>query len=188
MHISAFFTTALSVVLLLSLTTVPGSAQTRPSPATLHMTAPVPHASQLVKVSTCNPKLNVMQSGGFVGYAPGFYRGGYWGDVYGSAYYEPPVTTTDPQLAIDYVNVSHKPMSEIEFGLVANGILLAEVRDVGTFSPGAEIKHKFGISANVFPIRTGLPQCVPLHISFADGTKWRNPNLPPKNEHIYYRP
>jgi len=79
-------------------------------------------------------------------------------------------------------------MHTIEFGLVANGVLRAEVRDVGTFSPGAEIKHSFGISANVFPIQTGLPQCIPLRITFADGSKWRNPALPHKNEKIYLHP
>jgi hypothetical protein len=151
--------------------------------------APVPHASALVKVSTCSPALNVNQGTAFVGYAPGYWgRGPYWGDVYGARYYQPAMTTTSPQLGIDYVNVSHKTMSSIEFGLVANGILKAEVRDVGTFSPGAEIKHKFPLSPNVFPIGTGLPQCPALRITFADGTKWRNPLLPPKNTHIYYHP
>ena len=62
---------------------------------------------------------------------------------------------------------------------------MAEVRDVGTFSPGAEIKHKFGISTNVFPLQTGLPQCVPLGIQFEDGTKWRNPALPAHNPQLY---
>ena len=134
-----------------------------------------------------------MQSGGFVGgYSPAYWGGarGYWGwpDVYGASFYQPPVTTANPQLGIDYVNVAHKTMHMIEFGLIANGILRAEVRDVGTFSPGAEIKHSFGISANVFPIQTGLPQCVPLHITFEDGSKWRNPKLPPKNDKIYLHP
>jgi len=150
------------------------------------------HPSQLVKVTHCDPKLNLMQSGGYMagpgyyGYAPGWgYRGGYWGDPYGMTYYQSPVTTAMPQLGIDYVNVSHKTMSEIEFGLVANGKLVAEVKDVGTFSPGAEIKHKFGISTNVFPLQTGLPQCVPLQIAFSDGTHWRNPALPPHNPQLY---
>lgn len=162
----------------------PGAAQTSAS-----MSGPTTHAhaSSLIHVSDCNPKLNVSQSGGFVGYTPAYYRG-YWGDPYGARYYQPAVTTTNPELAIHYMNVSSKPMTTIEFGLVANGILKAEVRDVGTFSPNAEIKHKFGISPNVFPIGTGLPQCVPLRITFADGTHWRNPALPPKNTHIYYNP
>jgi hypothetical protein len=171
---------------------IPGVAQTAASsPAAMAAPThpPVPKASSLIKVSACNPALNVAQSGGFVGYAPGWgYRGGYYGDPWGARYYQPPVTTANPQLGIDYTNISHKPMTEIQFGLVANGVVKAEVRDVGTFSPGAEIKHKFGISANTFPIGTGLPQCVPFHITFADGTKWRNPALPPKNTHIYYHP
>jgi hypothetical protein len=150
--------------------------------------APGPPAHSLISVNNCNPSLNLNQSGGYVGYAPGFWGGGYWGDVYGARYYQPPVTTTNPQLAIYYKNISPKVMSKIEFGLVANGVLLAEVLDVGTFSPHAEIKHRFAISPNVFPIRTGLPQCVPLRITFADGTHWRNPALPPKNTHIYYNP
>lgn len=160
-----------------------------PAPAQNMESAAVPHASSLINVSDCNPKLNVSQSGGFVGYAPaGYYGRGYWGDAYGARYYQPPVTTTNPQLAIHYKNISPKTMQSVEFGLIANGMLKAEVRDVGTFTTGAEIKHKFGLSPNVFPIGTGLPQCVPLRITFADGTKWRNPRLPPKNTHIYNNP
>jgi hypothetical protein len=168
----------------------PAGAQ--PAPAGAPAAAPAPAAvpaRSLIQVSDCNPKLNVQQfGGGYAGFAPGPWGGGYWGDVYGASFYQPPVTTANPQLAIHYRNISPKTMSKIEFGLVANGVLLAEVLDVGTFSPNAEIKHRFAISANVFPIRTGLPQCVPLRITFEDGTKWRNPGLPPKNTHIYYNP
>jgi hypothetical protein len=151
-----------------------------------------PHANQLVQVKTCDPKLNVRTSGGWApgpyygAYAPGWgYRGGYWGDPYGSRYYQEPVTTTLPELGIDYINISHTTMSEIDFGLIVNGVLRAEVKDAGTFSPGVEIKHKFGISANVFPIQSGHPNCVPLRITFENGKKWLNPALPPKNEKIY---
>jgi hypothetical protein len=179
----------------LSASAAPAFAQSSPSSpsamAPAHVQT-VKQGSELVKVTNCKPSLNVMQSGGFAGYSPAYWGGyrGYWGwpDVYGASFYQPPVTTANPQLGIDYVNISHHTMHEIQFGLIANGILRAEVRDVGTFSPGAEIKHSFGISANVFPIQTGLPQCVPLHIQFADGTKWRNPHLPPKNQKIYLHP
>jgi hypothetical protein len=170
-----------------SLLCLGGNAAAQTSPAAGAMGAPV-HAATLVHVSDCNPRLNVQQSGGFVGYTPGFWGGPYWGDAYGGRFYQPPMTTTSPELAIHYKNISPKTMSEIEFGLVANGVLKAEVRDVGTFSNGAEIRHKFGISPNVFPIGTGLARCVPLRITFEDGTKWRNPNLPPPNNHIYYHP
>ena len=53
--------------------------------------------------------------------------------------------------------------------------MVAEVRDVGTFSPGAEIKHQFGLSPNVFPLGTSIVECVPLKITFVDGSKWKNP-------------
>ena len=160
-----------------------------PAAATGHQ---APHANQLLNVKTFDPKLNLMQSGGYVagpayyGYAPGWgYRGGYWGDPYGARYYQEPVTTTHPQLGIDYINVSHMTMTEIDFGLVVNGVLRAEVKDAGTFSPGVEIKHKFGISTNVFPIQSALPHCVPLRVTFENGTKWFNPALPAKNPNIY---
>jgi hypothetical protein len=140
--------------------------------------------SGLIKVQLCKPALNesTFYGGGVpaYGWAPGYYPSGpyYWSNVYGNRYYQPPVTTTAPELGIDYTNVTHKTMKEIEFGLVANRNLVAEVKDVGTFSPGVEIKHKFGISQNVFPLQTALAECVPLKVRFADGTKWKSPHLP----------
>jgi hypothetical protein len=130
-----------------------------------------------VHVATCQPSANVRVSGGW---APGYYPAGpyYWPTVYGYRYYQPPVRTANPTLAIGYTNNTPKVMKQVEFGLVANGNLVAEVKDVGTFSPGVEIKHEFGLSPNVFPIQTGLPKCIPLKITFEDGTKWRSPHLP----------
>ena len=118
-----------------------------------------------------------MVSGGWVPayYPPAPY---YWPSVYGYRYYQPPVRTQNPTLAIDYSNATDKVMKQIEFGLIAGGRLVAEVKDVGTFSPGAEIKHEFGLSPNVFPLQTSMTRCVPLRITFEDGTKWRNPRLP----------
>ncbi len=141
--------------------------------------------AHLVQVMRCEPSLNASTFVG-PGWVPGYYPAGpyYWPSVYGFRYYEPRVRTTDPQLGIDYTNVSNKVMKDIEFGLVANGNLVAEVKDVGTFSPGAEIKHTFGISRNVFPIQTALAQCVPLKITFADGTKWRSRRLPALRQKI----
>jgi hypothetical protein len=98
--------------------------------------------------------------------------------VYGYRYYQPPVRTSNPTLNINYSNATEQTMKSIEFGLVANGNLVAEVKDVGTFSPGVEIKHEFGLSPNVFPLQTSLAKCIPLKITYADGTKWKNPRLP----------
>ena len=148
------------------------------------MSAPHP-----VKVTTCNPQQNAQAFG--PAYVPGYYPvGPYYGwyDVYGYRYYQPPVVTTNPTLAIDYSNQTNKVMKEVEFGLIANGHLVAEVKDVGTFSPGVEIKHEFGLSQNVFPLQTALSHCVPLRITYADGTKWRNPRLPQHRRQMYATP
>ncbi|HUZ50799.1 MAG TPA: hypothetical protein VMW12_13810 [Candidatus Dormibacteraeota bacterium] len=139
-----------------------------------------------IKVLTCNPSRG---SAFAPGYVPAYYPVGpyYWADVYGQRYYQVPLHS-NPSLGIDYVNQTQIVIKEIEFGLVAKGSLVAEVRDVGTFSPGVEIRHEFGISPNVFPLGTGLAQCVPLRIRFEDGTTWENPHLPALRRSIYRRP
>jgi len=131
-----------------------------------------------VKVTTCDPRQNAVAYGS--AWTPAYYPYNpyLWNDVYGYRYWQPSYVQNNPTLAIDYSNQTSKVMKSIEFGLIANGNLVAEVKDVGTFSPGIEIKHEFGISPNVFPLQTGLPRCVPLRIAFADGTHWRNPRLP----------
>ena len=144
-----------------------------------------------INVKTCQPTKSVTTSAPMMpygpGYAPGFYRGGaYWDDVYGYPYYQAPVVVNQSaQLKIDYVNITKQVMESIDFGLIANGRLVAEVRDVGTFSPGAEIKHVFGLSPNVFPLQTALPQCVPLRITYKDQATWVNPHLPALQQALY---
>jgi hypothetical protein len=147
------------------------------------------HTAHPIKINRCNPQRNTYTQ---TGYVPAYYPvgvGPYWGwpSVYGYRYYQYPVSG-HPTLAIDYMNATSTVMKEIEFGLVVRGTLVAEVRDVGTFSPGAEIKHEFGISPNVFPIQTSFPECVPLKITFSDGTKWKNPHLPALHRSIYGHP
>lgn len=135
----------------------------------------------LLRVSRCQASRNVStfySPGWTYGYYPRWGYPYYWPSVYGFTYYEPPITTSSPELGIDYTNVSPHVMREIEFGLVANGALIAEVKDVGTFSPGAEIKHRFGISDSVFPLPSSLTECVPLRVTFTDGQKWVSPHLP----------
>ena len=140
-----------------------------------------------IKVNRCDPMLKPTTYP--VGYVPGFYPYGgpyFWTDIYGYRYTQAQLSR-DAFLAIDYVNKSAVPIRSIEFGLVANGRLVSEVRDVGTFSPGAEIKHEFGLNPNVFPIQTGLPRCVALRVLFQDGTRWKNPRLPALERSIYMR-
>jgi hypothetical protein len=142
-----------------------------------------------VSVTNCNPQRNRYMA---TGYAPAYYPVGapWWGwpAVYpGYTYYQYPVKG-EPTLSIDYSNATTMVMKDIEFGLMAHGNLVAEVRDVGTFSPGAEIKHTFGLNPNVFPLGTSLVECVPLRITFEDGSKWKNPHLPHLNKSIYGKP
>jgi hypothetical protein len=163
----------------------------------LALSAPVvaqqPHqlfTKKLFNVSRCDAQANVSTTT-YAGYAPGFYpyaRPWYWGDPYGYGFYQPPVTTTNPTMYVDFTNITNKVMKDVVWGLVANGRLVAEARDVGTFSPGAEIKHKYGISINVFPLQTGLPQCIALAVTFDDGTHYRNPNLPSERRQMYASP
>lgn len=152
-----------------------------------HVTMPHP-----INVSTCNPK---PPSTTWVntGFAPAYYPvgvGPYWGwpSVYGPSYYSAQPIQNNPSLGIDYSNATSVTMKDIEFGLIAHGGLVAEVRDVGTFSPGAEIKHTFGLNPSVFPLSTSVVQCVPLKITFADGSKWKNPHLPALKQSIYGKP
>jgi len=146
-----------------------------------------------IQVNACNPERNVSYN--YAGYTPAYwpaygpYYRGYWGwpSVYGPAYYQAPVEN-NPTLGIDYVNVTHAVAKQIEFGLIVKGSLVAEVKDVGTFSPGAEIKHKFGLSQNVFPLQTSYSKCVPLKITFEDGSHWKNPHLPAYRASMYGKP
>jgi len=149
---------------------------------------PIPFTTKMFRVSKCDPQANVVTS--YAGYAPGYYPGRpyYWRDPYGYGFYQPPVTSASPTLNVDFTNITDKVMTTVEWGLVANGRLVAEARDVGTFSPGAEIKHKYGLSPNVFPLQTGLPHCVALIVKFADGAVVHNPNLPHTRRQMYVSP
>jgi len=118
------------------------------------------------------------------GFDPAYYPAGpyYWNDVYGHRFIQPPVLD-NPTLSIDFVNSTKKVARVVEFGLVARGHLIAEFRDAGTFSPGAGIKHTFGLHPSAYPL--GTWHCVPLLAEFMDRTKWINPHLPSFGPSLY---
>ena len=182
MRTARYFTRIVALVLLAGM---PAMAAAQPAPLKTH--APHVNIAHPIRINNCNPSHNNYMA---TGYAPAYYPVGVgpnwgWPAVYpGYTYYQYPVQG-NPTLGIDYVNETTVTMTNIEFGLIAHGNLVAEVRDVGTFSPGVEIKHEFGLNRNVFPLRTAMTECVPLKITFSDGTKWRNPNLPRLNKGIY---
>ena len=144
-----------------------------------------PAPGALVNVTTCDPQKSTTVVG-YSSFAPAYYPFApyYWNDPYGFQYTQVAPVSSNGSLSIDYSNATNKVMTTIDFGLVARGKLVAEVRDVGKFSPHIEIKHQFGLDRNVFPLRTALSKCVPLHIIYADQTTWTNPNLPPADKHM----
>ena len=81
-------------------------------------------------------------------------------------------------LAITYANQASKPATEVDFGLVSRGYLIAVVNDAGTFSPNVPIAHEFDVSPEIFPIGTSLPYCAVMRVKYANGTEWHNPNPP----------
>uniref|UniRef100_E6Q211 Uncharacterized protein n=1 Tax=mine drainage metagenome TaxID=410659 RepID=E6Q211_9ZZZZ len=138
-----------------------------------------------IRIATCRPEAvgSAMWS-----YSDGFYPSYpyYWSDNFGGMFYQPP-TRTYPLLSIAYVNQTHRVMKKIEFGLLARGRIVAEVRDLGTFTPGALIRHQFGLSRNVLPLGTSFSKCVPLRIAFKNGTTWKNPHLKQLRRSIFSR-
>lgn len=145
-----------------------------------------------IRVNDCDPRSGFARAAYPAGYVRGYYPGYpfYFMDPYGVRYYQPRLLApgrTAPTLGINYVNTSPQTAKSVEFGLVARGHLVAEVRDIGTFTTGAEIKHEFGLNSNVFPISTGLPRCVPLLVQFANGTVWENPHRPRAVRALYRR-
>ncbi len=87
--------------------------------------------------------------------------------------YDAPMMPRSPNLAVDYVNQTTSVIRSVEFGLMTRGHLLAEVRDAGMFTPTVEISHDFRVP-NLWIGRGGLT-CVPLTVTFSDGTIWNNP-------------
>jgi hypothetical protein len=143
-----------------------------------------------LRVTACEPELTtVVAPPAFVGpyypyypyypVYPYYYAYPMWaaGPWYGFGYSTAPTAFNNGSLTLHYTNQTDKVMKIIDFGLIANGRLVAQVRDVGKFSPGIEIKHRFDLDSNVFPIQTALPLCTPLDITFEDGATWTNPGL-----------
>ncbi|MGR4064092.1 MAG: hypothetical protein ACLQPV_01430 [Vulcanimicrobiaceae bacterium] len=180
-------TVALTVAIIAGAVASAG-AQSPPPGAVLPPGTPVPGVPlgpTLVKVDVCDATGPGQPHVNYQPFMTSAYTGGTWNDMYNNMYYQPSVSDNAGSLAIEYQNVSNKTMKVIEFGLMADNILLAEVRDTGTFTHGATIKHKFGVSQYIFPIRLGAPKCVALRITYADGSKWVNPKHPQPGKALY---
>ena len=87
-----------------------------------------------------------------------------------------PVASTSNGIKIQFTNESSKTADLINFGVDSNGQTFV-IRDVGTFSPGIEISHRyrngagqaFVLPAFISPKFT----CKVDSVRFTDGTVWR---------------
>jgi hypothetical protein len=101
-----------------------------------------------------------------------------WIDPYGYWHNNPAYFPSwDAFLGIVYKNQSSLDATEVDFGLVARGSLIAVAKDVGRFSPGVTIDHEFVVSREIFPLNA-VPYCTVLRVRYADGSAWRNPTPP----------
>jgi len=101
-----------------------------------------------------------------------------WIDPYGYWHSSPNFFPSwDAFLGIAYENRAPVQATEIDFGLVAGGWLVAVAKDVGKFAPGVKIDHEFVVSREIFPLR-GMPYCAILRVKYADGSVWQNPRPP----------
>jgi hypothetical protein len=101
-----------------------------------------------------------------------------WIDPYGYWHRTGDFPYRDGFLAVTYMNNAPVPATEVDFGLVARGSLVAAATDKGTFSQGVPISHEFTIDPNVFPIGTSFPYCAVLRVRYANGREWDNPRPP----------
>lgn len=120
-----------------------------------------------IAVSQCNPHRHTAGSAAHP-----------WIDPYGIYHTDARFPYEVGFLGITYANQSRMTAKEVDFGLVARNSLIAVVKDVGTFSPGAKIDHEFSVDPEIFPIGTAFPQCAVLRVKYGDGREWRNPNPP----------
>ncbi len=134
---------------------------------------PVPAGAQIVQtpgskilVMECNPHRHAASQS-----HPWIDPYGYWHN--NPAYFP----SWDAFLAIVYKNQSSLVATEVDFGLVARGSLVAVTKDVGKFSPDVTIDHEFVVSREVFPL-DGVPYCAVLRVKYSDGSTWQNP-IPP---------
>ncbi len=86
--------------------------------------------------------------------------------------------TTDRRsyLAIDYTNKSKTTLKTINFGLIVRGNLIAEIQDKGSALPGVDIERTLALDASLLPLPSNA-ECVPLEVTYDDGTQWANPQL-----------
>jgi hypothetical protein len=87
-----------------------------------------------------------------------------------------PVASTSSGIQIQFTNESSKTANLINFAVDSNGETFV-MRDVGTFSPGVEITHRYrNGEGQAFVLPSLISPKIKCHVDsvrFADGTVWR---------------
>jgi hypothetical protein len=78
---------------------------------------------------------------------------------------------------ISFTNQSAVKATDIVFALETNGYVTDRFNDVGSFAPGVAIHHSFPETQPSDTMRVAVAQA-----SFADGTVWKNPDVPAPQE------
>ena len=79
-----------------------------------------------------------------------------------------------PYLAITYTNNATNRVRSVNFGLVVGDKLLDEALDKESALPGAQVERALTLKAHLPPITSNI-ECVPLKVTYDDGTHWTNP-------------
>jgi hypothetical protein len=80
---------------------------------------------------------------------------------------------------IDYIIYGKKNAAQITFAVAytnAQQTFLRTVTDSGSFAPGTEIKHHFGLYSDVTYAGSTVKSCVPTKVKWADSTLWIAPS------------
>lgn len=101
-----------------------------------------------------------------------------WIDPYGIYHNADNFPYTVGYLGVAYTNDAPKTATEVDFGLVSRGSLIAITKDAGRFATGAKIDHEFSVDPEIFPIGTAFPYCAVLRVKYADASEWSNPTPP----------
>ena len=104
-----------------------------------------------------------------------------WIDPYGLSHGESNFPSWDAFLTISYQNQASVAATEVGFGLVTRGSLVAVAKDRGSFSKDTKIDHEFVVTSEIFPLGTTPPYCSVLWVKYADGTMWVNPKPPERS-------
>jgi hypothetical protein len=86
-----------------------------------------------------------------------------------------PLSKKPKGTAIQYVNKGRHTATSVTFAVGYRNSLhhyLRRVTDVGSFAPGAQIKHTFSLYNDVTYAGEQTHGCAPISVSFKNGMKW----------------